>query len=121
MLLGDISSAVGVHWTANWDPTPPLLPNIQPLPASLPPSVTEGGSSGSPLYNAEQRLIGVLSGGASFCGVSADGLNDQYGGLFHAWEVTRVLGRPPVGEAAGDGSPSGPPASRSGSRRATTT
>ncbi|MCB1607558.1 MAG: PKD domain-containing protein, partial [Xanthomonadales bacterium] len=86
MLLGDISSAVGVHWTANWDPTPPLLPNIQPLPASLPPSVTEGGSSGSPLYNAEQRLIGVLSGGASFCGVSADGLNDQYGGLFHAWE-----------------------------------
>lgn len=86
MLLGNISNATDVHWTANWDPTPPLLPNISPMPTMLPPSVTEQGSSGSPLYNADRRLIGVLSGGASFCGVSSAGLNDEYGGLFHAWE-----------------------------------
>lgn len=84
--LGDIANAQGVHWFANWDPTPPLLPNIQPRPTSLPPSVTEPGSSGSPLFNASRRLIGVLSGGASQCGIDVTGLNDQYGGLFHAWE-----------------------------------
>ena len=86
MTLSNISGASGVHWRSNWDPTPPLLPNISPLPASLPPSVTEPGSSGSPLYNAQRRLIGVLSGGASFCGASSFDLNDDYGGLFHAWE-----------------------------------
>jgi hypothetical protein len=86
MTVDDIAAAVGVHWLANWDPTPPELPLIDPLPATLPPSVTEPGSSGSPLYNADRRLVGVLSGGASFCGVAPSGLNDQYGGLFHAWE-----------------------------------
>ena len=86
MTLSSIEDAVGVHWRANWDQTPPLLPNIQPSPTSLPPSVTEQGSSGSPLYNAQRRLVGVLSGGASFCGAPAAELNDDYGGLFHAWE-----------------------------------
>lgn len=86
LLIGNISQASGVHFRANWDPTPPILANMQPPPAALPPSVTEPGSSGSPLFNADRRLVGVLSGGASFCGVSLDGLNDEYGGLFHAWE-----------------------------------
>ena len=86
LILGNISQASGIHFRANWDPTPPILANIQPVPASLPPSVTEPGSSGSPLFNADRRVVGVLSGGASFCGVSAAGLNDEYGGLFHAWE-----------------------------------
>ncbi|MBD8526715.1 immune inhibitor A domain-containing protein [Pseudomarimonas arenosa] len=87
LILGNISGAANVHWRANWDPTPPILPNIPaPQPTSLPPSVTEPGSSGSPLYNAEQRLVGVLSGGASACGVGPGSLNDEYGGLFHAWE-----------------------------------
>jgi lysyl endopeptidase len=31
---------------------------------------TEGGSSGGPLFNADQRLIGTLSGGKAFCGDS---------------------------------------------------
>ncbi len=86
MTRDNIASAANVHWLANWDPTPPRLPNIDPLPETLPPSVTERGSSGSPVYDANRRLVGVLSGGASFCGVSPGGLNDQYGGLFHAWE-----------------------------------
>jgi len=82
----NIASATNVHWRANWDTTPPRLPNITPMPAVLPPSVTEGGSSGSPLYNAEQRLVGVLSGGPSACGATGTSLRDQYGGLYHAWE-----------------------------------
>jgi lysyl endopeptidase len=87
MILDNISSAAGVHWRANWDATPPILANIpSPQPATLPPGVTEPGSSGSPLYNASRRLVGVLSGGPSSCGATGASLRDQYGGLFHAWE-----------------------------------
>jgi lysyl endopeptidase len=87
MIVDNIASGVGVHWRANWDPTPPILPNVPaPQPTSLPPSVTEGGSSGSPLYNADRRVVGVLSGGPSACGATGANLRDQYGGLFHAWE-----------------------------------
>lgn len=87
MTLDNISGATGVHWQANWDPTPPILPNVPaPQPTTLPPSVTEPGSSGSPLYNANRRLVGVLSGGPSACGATGANLRDQYGGLFHAWE-----------------------------------
>jgi hypothetical protein len=87
MTQDNISGAAGVHWQANWDPTPPILPNVPaPQPTSLPPGVTEPGSSGSPLYNADRRLVGVLSGGPSACGATGTSLRDQYGGLFHAWE-----------------------------------
>ena len=87
LVTGDIANAAGVHWTVQWDSTPPILPNLPaPLPPSLPPSVTEPGSSGSPLYNASQRLVGVLSGGASFCGAPTAQLNDEYGQLARAWD-----------------------------------
>lgn len=86
-VVGDIGIAQGVHWFVQWDPTPPILPNLPPpLPTSVPPSVTERGSSGSPLYNASQRLVGVLSGGDSACGVGVDQLNDYYGQLAKAWD-----------------------------------
>jgi hypothetical protein len=84
---GAISFATGVHWRAAWDPTPPFLPNFPAgTPNPPPPSVTEQGSSGSPLYNAAQRLVGVLSGGPSACGVTGPDLSDLYGQLAHAWE-----------------------------------
>lgn len=85
MTTGNTGSAVGVHWRANWDPTPPQLPNF-PAGGTLPASVTEPGSSGSPLYNASQRMIGVLSGGPSACGSTGANLADFYGKLSHAWE-----------------------------------
>lgn len=44
---------------------------------------TEGGSSGSGLWDQQGRLIGVLSGGEAGCGNS---VNDFYGRLSAAWD-----------------------------------
>lgn len=85
MQVGNIAAANGVHWHPFWHPNPPELPNM-PAGGTLPPSVTEGGSSGSPLYTAEQRFVGVLSGGPAFCGATGASLSDFYGQLAHAWD-----------------------------------
>src|SRR6056297_211849 len=85
--IGSIAGSDNVHWHPFWHPTPPELPNMPPAPpATIPPAVTEGGSSGSPLYSSDRRLIGVLSGGPAFCGATVSHLSDLYGGLFHGWE-----------------------------------
>ena len=46
--------------------------------------VTEGGSSGSPIYNQNALLVGVLTGGSSFC--DATNQTDIYGKLWHGWD-----------------------------------
>lgn len=79
--VGNIAGGVNVHWRANWISTP-ALPAI-PAPPPYPVSVTEPGSSGSPLYNADRRLVGVLSGGPAACGNGS--YWDFYGALYHAW------------------------------------
>lgn len=85
--IGSIAASNNVHWHPFWHPNPPELPNMPGgAPDPIPPAVTEGGSSGSPLYSADRRLIGVLSGGPAFCGATGSQLSDFYGGLFHAWE-----------------------------------
>ncbi len=86
LTVSGISRGINTHWHAAWDPTPPILPNISNPPPSLPPGVTEPGSSGSPLYTAAQRLVGVLSGGSSYCGATGSALSDEYGQLAVAWE-----------------------------------
>ncbi len=45
--------------------------------------VTEGGSSGSPLFDQNQRVVGQLHGGPSYCG--AGDLSDYYGRFFASW------------------------------------
>ncbi len=45
--------------------------------------VTEGGSSGAPLFNQNRRIIGQLHGGASACGGSV--LSDEYGKVSVSW------------------------------------
>ena len=45
--------------------------------------VTEGGSSGAPLFNNNGLVIGLLSGGSSFC--SSPGLSDLFGKFNLAW------------------------------------
>lgn len=45
--------------------------------------VTEGGSSGSPLFDQNHRIIGQLQGGASACGAAV--LSDEYGKISYSW------------------------------------
>jgi lysyl endopeptidase len=49
---------------------------------------TEGGSSGGPLYDADQRVVGVLSGGLAGCNGGTDDNNqpDWYGRLAAGFE-----------------------------------
>jgi len=47
-------------------------------------AVTEGGSSGSPIYDENKRFVGQLHGGASFCGGSD--LTDLYGKFSMSWD-----------------------------------
>ena len=87
ILVGNIAGAQNIHWHPFWHPNPPVLPNMPgPPPAVIPPAVTEPGSSGSPLYSADRRLLGVLSGGPAFCGATGAQLSDFYGGLWNAWD-----------------------------------
>ncbi len=51
--------------------------------------VTEGGSSGSGLWDQNRALVGVLSGGASSCG-NPNG-NDLYGRLAVAWDESPAI------------------------------
>lgn len=44
---------------------------------------TEGGSSGSPLFNQDERIIGQLTGGGAACG---NNLEDQYGWIPVSWD-----------------------------------
>lgn len=44
---------------------------------------TEGGSSGSPLFDKEKRVIGQLHGGGAACG---NDLYDSYGWFYASWE-----------------------------------
>ncbi|MCF8278284.1 MAG: T9SS type A sorting domain-containing protein [Flavobacteriales bacterium] len=50
--------------------------------------VTEGGSSGSPLFNQDHRIIGQLYGGAAACsGSSNNGQADWYGRFGVSWNT----------------------------------
>jgi hypothetical protein len=48
--------------------------------------VTEGGSSGSPLYDNSGRLIGTLTGGDSRCDSLHVDLYDYYGMFYYHWD-----------------------------------
>jgi lysyl endopeptidase len=72
------------HLWAHWDPDPVFPPDPG---LTIPPQVTEGGSSGSPLYNKDRRFIGQLHGGPSACGATDDDLSDFYGRFGYSWSV----------------------------------
>ena len=69
-----MSNGVNSHWKVFWVETDNEW------------GVTEGGSSGSPLYDIEGKLIGTLTGGLAYCGSSGEGLPDYYGAFFYHWD-----------------------------------
>jgi lysyl endopeptidase len=65
--------AANTHWVVTWTAT------------TNGHGVTEGGSSGSPIFNSSDRVVGQLSGGSSFCtNVNA---SDLYGKMFTNWDL----------------------------------
>jgi lysyl endopeptidase len=68
----DTGAGAQVWWIDNWEV-----------------GVTEGGSSGSPLFDQNHRIIGQLYGGASACnGANGNGLFDYYGRFGVSWDNT---------------------------------
>jgi lysyl endopeptidase len=57
-----------LHWVVQWNQ-----------------GVTEGGSSGSPLFDQNHRVVGQLSGGPSHCGQPANCRMDMYGRFDNSW------------------------------------
>ncbi len=62
----------GAHWRVTWVAT------------ETNHGVTEGGSSGSALFNQDKRIVGTLTGGSSFC--TALNSPDYYGKLSYHWD-----------------------------------
>lgn len=52
--------------------------------------VTEGGSSGSPLFNGNKVIIGTLTGGSSYCSAPND--PDMYGKMYYHWDKNTSAG-----------------------------
>lgn len=71
--------APGSHWGVVWSPT------------ESGHGVTEGGSSGSPIFNSDGLIIGTLTGGLSACEPGGAGAGtgpnqkDYYGKMSHHW------------------------------------
>jgi hypothetical protein len=73
--------APGSHWGVRWSETESGW------------GVTEGGSSGSPIYNSNGLIVGTLTGGLSACEAGGAGPGtgptqlDYYGKMSHHWEL----------------------------------
>ena len=63
--------ALNAHWNVYWDAT------------TNGHGITEGGSSGSPIFNQNKRIVGQLSGGTTFC--SSPNSQDLYGKFSSNW------------------------------------
>jgi hypothetical protein len=72
----------GTHWRVNWVQTTTNW------------GVTEGGSSGSPIFNSTGKIIGTLTGGGSYCDGGPNDPNgsqvnqddpDYYGKMSYHW------------------------------------
>lgn len=92
------ASAVGIHHPSG-DLKKICFENDSPYPSTASGAdvwwidqwedgVTEPGSSGSPLFDQNQRIIGQLYGGAAACsGSNNNGAYDYYGRMDESWNV----------------------------------
>lgn len=64
--------APGYHWRVTW------------MATETNHGVTEGGSSGSPIFNEDKRIVGQLTGGSSFCNSPTS--PDFYGKMDKSWD-----------------------------------
>lgn len=64
----------GTHWSVDWVGT------------TNGHGVTEGGSSGSPLFDNQGRIVGTLTGGGSYCFQVPNTAEDQYGKVSYHWQ-----------------------------------
>ncbi|MBI5541132.1 MAG: T9SS type A sorting domain-containing protein [Bacteroidia bacterium] len=67
------SATADAHWTLSW------------VSNSNGWGVTEGGSSGSPLFDANSRIVGTLTGGSSYC--TSQTAADYYGKMYYHWDL----------------------------------
>ncbi|MBO7653236.1 MAG: BACON domain-containing protein, partial [Bacteroidales bacterium] len=70
----DMTGANNAHWKITW------------VNSGEKTGVTEGGSSGSPIFNSAGRVFGTLSGGASSCSASSSSRYDLYGKMSFHWD-----------------------------------
>lgn len=79
LLSGTWWNAGGAHWRVTWVATTNGW------------GVTEGGSSGSPIFNQNKRIVGTLTGGGSCCTVNGCGngtgptVQDYFGKMSFHW------------------------------------
>ena len=74
--VGSFGGTINQHWQANWSPQ--NNGNGQTVTP-----ITEPGSSGSPLFDQNHRIVGQLHGGPSACGATQ--LWDFYGRFDLSW------------------------------------
>lgn len=79
LLSGTWWNAAGAHWRVTWVATTNGW------------GVTEGGSSGSPIFNQDHHIVGTLTGGGSCCTVNGCGngtgptVQDYFGKMSYHW------------------------------------
>jgi hypothetical protein len=77
-LISDSWTAVpGTHWRVTWAQTQTNW------------GVTEGGSSGSPLFNPDGLIVGQLTGGTASCNHATS--PDYYGKFSYSWDQSDTL------------------------------
>jgi len=69
---------------SQWGDTPQTHLMVQWSATTNGHGVTEGGSSGCPLFNASKRIIGQLTGGESDCSYLAG--YDHFGRIYYSWD-----------------------------------
>lgn len=67
-----LSNYYNTHWTVYWAQT------------ANGHGVTEGGSSGSPIFNSSGQIVGTLTGGSSYC--NTPNSPDIYGKVYFHWD-----------------------------------